>query len=381
MPLTRLDETLRHQIPTTFDHVGTSDPRFFDRYWFSCYDPAGSLTMIIGVGLYMNMNVFDGFVACQVPRDGGGSSQRNFRFSRALRPDIDRVGVGPLDIEIIEPFERVRLTASGDDLPIDMDLTWTSFIPPKEEDHHFSRVRGRVTQDYRRYTQVGRMDGAVTLDGTDYTVEGWWGGRDHSWGVRPQTAGPEPVTGEDGIDVRAQHGSVFYWLPFSCPDYGGHVQIHSTGDGRQHYLDGVIARPDGKETEVVSAEFEVDFWEGTRRWRQVRSQFTDTAGEVYEIETNQIHRDWAMIGTGYDWGWEDGGGLGVYRGQYYSETDTFDLSHPENVVLPSGEVRVPGHREAPAVGTVNGQPLAGHQIVICSGRVPFLGLDDDVRPW
>ena len=106
MPLTRLDETLRHQIPTTFDHVGTSDPRFFDRYWFSCYDPAGSLTMIIGVGLYMNMNVFDGFVACQVPRDGGGSNQRNFRFSRALRPDIDRVGVGPLDIEIIEPFEK-----------------------------------------------------------------------------------------------------------------------------------------------------------------------------------------------------------------------------------------------------------------------------------
>ena len=66
-----------------------------------------------------------------------------------------------------------------------MDLTWTSFLPPKEEDHHFSRVRGRVTQDYRRYTQVGRMDGAVTLDGTDYTVEGWWGGRDHSWGSAP----------------------------------------------------------------------------------------------------------------------------------------------------------------------------------------------------
>ena len=60
---------------------------------------------------------------------------------------------------------------------------------------------------------------------------------------------------------------------------------------------------------------------------------------------------------------------------------SYDLSHPENVVLPSGEVRVPGHREAPAAGTVNGRPLAGHQIVICSGRVPFLGLADDVRPW
>jgi len=35
--LTPLDDTLWHQLPTTFDHVWTSDPRFFDRYWFAIY--------------------------------------------------------------------------------------------------------------------------------------------------------------------------------------------------------------------------------------------------------------------------------------------------------------------------------------------------------
>ena len=40
--LTPLDDTLRHVLPTTFDHAGTSDPRFFDRYWFAVYDPAGT---------------------------------------------------------------------------------------------------------------------------------------------------------------------------------------------------------------------------------------------------------------------------------------------------------------------------------------------------
>ena len=36
-----LDDTLWHQIAEPFEHVGTSDPRFFDRYWFAIYDPPG----------------------------------------------------------------------------------------------------------------------------------------------------------------------------------------------------------------------------------------------------------------------------------------------------------------------------------------------------
>ena len=42
-----MDDTLWHQLPTTFDHVGTSDPRFFDRFWFAATDPAGSGTVRI----------------------------------------------------------------------------------------------------------------------------------------------------------------------------------------------------------------------------------------------------------------------------------------------------------------------------------------------
>jgi len=33
--LTPLDDSPWHQLPTTFDHVGSSDVRFFDRFWFS----------------------------------------------------------------------------------------------------------------------------------------------------------------------------------------------------------------------------------------------------------------------------------------------------------------------------------------------------------
>ena len=77
--LTSLDDSLWHQLPTTFDHVGTSDPRFFDRYWFAAYAPDGSAAVQITLGVYRNMNVLDGG-AVVVHR----GKQYNVRVSRSL---------------------------------------------------------------------------------------------------------------------------------------------------------------------------------------------------------------------------------------------------------------------------------------------------------
>jgi len=82
--LTPLDDTLRHVLPTTFDHAGTSDPRFFDRYWFAIYDPEGTdLALNTGLCSYLNMNVIDGYGA--VIRRG---RQHNVRVAGALRPQL-----------------------------------------------------------------------------------------------------------------------------------------------------------------------------------------------------------------------------------------------------------------------------------------------------
>jgi hypothetical protein len=380
--LSKLDETLRHQLATTFDHVGTSDPRFFDRYWFCCYDPAGTLAVIIGMGLYNNMNVIDGFVALQQPLasaapegSGAPSKQWNYRFSRTLRPNVDQTAVGPLSVEIVEPFTTARVRiAPSPDRAVSADLTWTAFLAPVEEAHHFVRVRGRVAQDYRRYTQVGRMNGTITLGDRIYDVRDWFGGRDHSWGVRPAVAGPEPVTGPPDAGGRAQTGFVFFWLPFATDTFGGHVQIHSLGDGTHVLLDGVLQWPDGSAREVTAAHYQVDFFPGTRRWRRVRTELTDDHGEITTIVAEVMMRDWAMDGTGYDWGWTDGQGLGVWRGDQFEEHDIYDLTDPNEVIRPDGDTRQRGHREAPARLMVNGNPGTGHQIVLASGPVPFLGL-------
>ncbi|MDV7102434.1 hypothetical protein R4227_20525 [Gordonia amicalis] len=50
-----LDETLMHQVPWPFGFAGTSDPRFYDRYWFAGVDPAGDAGFISGMALYKNI--------------------------------------------------------------------------------------------------------------------------------------------------------------------------------------------------------------------------------------------------------------------------------------------------------------------------------------
>src|SRR5579864_1721016 len=107
--ITPHDESPWHQLPTTFDHVGPSDPRFFDRVWFAATDPSGNGTLQFTLGVYQNMNVVDGgFVAITERR------QHNVRASRQLRPRYETV-CGPLRIEVVEPLRHVRLrVAPGD---------------------------------------------------------------------------------------------------------------------------------------------------------------------------------------------------------------------------------------------------------------------------
>ena len=57
--LTKLDDTLWHQLPTTFDHVWTSDPRFFDRYLLT--EIAASNFGVIDIDLSQNFD--SGFFA------------------------------------------------------------------------------------------------------------------------------------------------------------------------------------------------------------------------------------------------------------------------------------------------------------------------------
>jgi len=377
--LTALDETLRHQIASTFDHVGPSDHRFFDRYWFGVYDPKGSMALVCGLGLYVNMNVLDGYCALQLPREGGGVEQHNFRLSRALRPNFDQHEVGPLAVEILEPFERIRLLWDAGEFPLSFDLDWRAFLPPSEEKPHHRRVNGRPFEDYVRYTQSGRAWGSVTLGERRFDIEDWWAGRDHSWGVRSQVGGYEPDNGPGTDAVLAAVGFVFYWITFNTGDCGGYIGLQYLGDGTCIYTDGEIVWPgSGRRFTVKSAEVEAELHEGTRIFKRLTTRLKGADDSELEIVAEPVLGYWSMDGTGYDWGWNDGKGLGFHRGEYCTEDDVYDISHPENVVRPDGSLHTPMHREAPCNIIVDGERSdrsCGHQVFVAAGPVKWLGLE------
>lgn len=336
--LTHLDDSPWHQLPTTFDHVGTSDPRFFDRLWFAAADPGGAGVLQFTMGVYQNMNVVDGgFVFI---RDG---VQHNVRASRQLRPDYQTTS-GPLSIDVLQPLERVRLRVEPNDSGIAADLEWRATDPAQEERPHFLRSRGRVLEDYSRYDQIGECEGWVSVDGVRYRVERWWSCRDHSWGVRERVGIAEPVTGPEN----PHSGGLFAFLFYGTAAVAGHVQVTGNEAGLQHVTAEVIDRASGVsvagERVGIDAEF-VD--EGRpRRMRNARFDVRLADGSAVAIEARAQGPSVAMTGLGYG-GYHDGLGLGVWRGAAHLESDRWDVSDACLVRYPDGHTERPVHRIQP----------------------------------
>lgn len=371
--LSELDDSLWHQIPATFDHVGTSDPRFFDRYWFAVYEPGGSAALQFTLGVYNNMNVVDGgFVVVHEGR------QHNLRVSRSLRPRFE-ASCGPMRVDVVQPLQKFQLTVEPGDHSVHGQLEWTGVLPPEEEKPHFSRNRGRVVEEYQRFDQIGECSGWLDIEGTRIEVDRWWTCRDHSWGVRPNMGIPEPVTG--ATPPVSQVGSLFSFLFFSTDRLAGHVQVMERGEQRV-YLTGLVrdrASDAPVDIRVRDADLSIELFEGTRRFRSVTLDLALDGGRSLTLRSDALGSAIAMPGLGYSGGYDDGLGLGVWRGDDHREIDIWDVRHPSQVVLADGTVTEPVHRIQPVHVTATGSGFdsagTGSMTMIANGRLPQHGLD------
>lgn len=361
-----LDETPLHQGPVTFEHALTSDHRFFDRVVFGCFHPEAEFELIVGMGSYKNMNVMDGFAMLITHSE----KQYNVRYSRPLRPNIAERVLGSLRIDIIEPFKKIRLSQGPGEHGFSFDLMWEAVLPAHMEGHHFGRLDGRIHQDYMRYSQFGEVSGWLEVKGERVDASKWFGWRDHSWGVRPNVGGFEPFTGtryEGGIPSAARakgKGMLLMYLGFWTGEEGGGIQLIEDGDGERIYTDGSVSWPEaaGKKTQkVVEASNDITLVENTRVFQRMDINFRLADGSLWQASAEAIGRGMVYKGSGYDGGYNDGKGLGVYRSDtLLIEHDIYDVTHPENVVMPDGSVIQPRQREQVAKVTINGKHCFGY---------------------
>jgi hypothetical protein len=359
--LTDLDDSPWHQLPTTFDHVGTSDPRFFDRLWFSAADPGGAGTVQFTLGVYQNMNVVDGgFV---VIREG---RQHNLRVSRQLRPHYAST-CGPLELDVREPMKRIGLVVAPNESGIVADLEWTATALPQEERPHWVRSAGRIVEDYSRYDQIGECEGWVEIGGDRIDVDSWWSCRDHSWGVRERVGIPEPVTTEP----KPPTGGLFAFLFYSTTEYAGHVQVTRSEGGGEHLTAEITDRATGESVLGRDVRLTAEFVDDARprRMTQVRFDVDLEDGSRVQIDADALGSAIAMPGLGYG-GYDDGLGLGVWRGRQHLETEVWDVSHPAEVGYPDGSSGRPVHRIQPV--RVTHRPAGGGAASAGTGSLTFI---------
>lgn len=322
--LTPQDDLLGHQLPTTFDHVGNSDPTWMERYWYNGFSvPDGKLMLEAGLGLHANRNVMDGYVSVTV--DG---IQRNLRVSRHARPLPLSPAIGPFRIEVVEGMREHRLVVEPNASGIEMDARFVATMSPYEEEHHFRRRLGKVTEDMERYHQGGRFEGWVIVDGKRYELkpETFWGQRDHSWGIRAELR-----TDETCPPLTVYPPMLYVWGATQFEKYGVHLYLNEMSPERQLYTSGQLVHAlgsGGKSSTVTGIAHRIE-WKPDPLGQSVDSATLDVelkSGQRLRLRMRALPARVFLKGGLY--GGLNGWFPGDDKGKLYLEHDRWDLTDP-----------------------------------------------------
>lgn len=371
--LSAFDDYPFHQMGDHFDKADTGDHRFFDRYWWVAYDPQNRAQVNSGLGVYKNMNVLDGFGTVLI-----GGRQHNVRTSRRWRPDIGRIGAGPLDYIIKEGLKSFRLLLDRNAFGVAFDLNWEAVLPAFDEPPHRRQIDGVLHEDYLRFYQFGKVNGWAEADGQRIEIVDWFGFRDRSFGVRPGVGGPPPPV-PPPPHTSGRETAVISGMAFACEDgTHGSLQIQEDDTGRVVYSGGRLIRRDGdgwRDVNIDSATVDIPLKDGTLRPTALNFDFS-AGGEHYALRGTPLSEGFVYQGYGYFNGYRDQRGLGAWRGEDVLEGETYDVSDQANIRDLSGHVTFPSvlPHEYPLAITLNGQPG------MADSMVGFMGLHPRYRP-
>jgi hypothetical protein len=346
--LTRFDEMPRHQIGETFDTVGDPSPHWSDGYYFTTGDDDGRYAWFMGFRLHANNDVLDAFTCVSVANEnGGGGRQHNMRWSRRLRPAIDELRCGPIEVEIVEGLKTLRTRCAPNRHGQAYDLVWEGVAPPYNEDHVRTFVNGRLQSDRSNYLQCHDVSGWFEVDGRRVEVAGWSGVRDHSWGIGNNTGGPRAKAIAPPPHTPAPPG-LRQWCVFRMRDRVVYWQFHHPGgDAAYTKFEAAWGTAAGEWERYEPVEHEVTFVDGSDgpvprlATGTVSLRRPDGGVERYRIEP--ISLPVYLQGGGYFSGFDDGLGRGVYRGDLHDEGEVWEVDSAIGVVAPTSVQLNPWH--------------------------------------
>jgi hypothetical protein len=248
VPLTAMDEHFVHQIPEPLPQVVTHHDHWRESYFFVLHHPSDPGDVVVltmahfpsrGEVDSLQMGIIDGqhvFAHHARPYDGDPHTTR----------------VGPVAIDIVKPYEEVALRVAADAaVPVSLDLTFRARTAAHGLRRGTMKAGDDIVWDQSHMIQSGLFNGSYTIAATGETrsVDGWWGQRDHSWGIRDHARCP-----------------MWMWLAIQLPDGMLGVWHWELANGARIYTDGCFAPVDGSAPiPVVDFAHELDWTDAEGR--------------------------------------------------------------------------------------------------------------------
>ena len=311
--ITKADDYPIHQLPHPVSEVGT-ERNFYDRYFFNGYSKENNVYFAAVLCLYPNLNIMD--ASFTLVDDG---IQHNIRSSRILGLERLDTRVGPIEVKVVKPLEKLALELSENDSNIVAKLEFEKRFDPMQEPNMTLFNGPRKIMDTCRLTQHGNWSGEIEVKGKKIKInpDEFVGTRDRSWGVRPVGSG-------DSQPMVPFEMPQFYWLwaPVHFEDLATHIYYVDNEKGEANNSFAKIQYQDGKEqSNFVSHSKSVIYKPGTRRVKSLNLNLKTSEDELFKFEiTPEINI--FMCGLGYmhpDWG------HGQFKGELAFHYDFYDL--------------------------------------------------------
>jgi hypothetical protein len=277
---------------------GTPDlhERFFDRFVFNLHaTDATAPSILFGLGIYPPKDTVDGFVVLVTE-----SEQRNLRFSTELSA-TDGSSAGPFAWRVVEPMKTWHVALGPNPTGLEFDLTWRARTPAWFGEVGVSEG-DEVTAAFDHLFQSGLYDGTLSIDGEAQQLEGWYGQRDRSRGVRTMSGG-------QGLHI---------WYQAQFADRSvGFLLVENRRHGRL-LLEGAVMCVDGTLDTIVDVGHDLEF-DDQLDLVGGRVEVTTESGASYLIDADARAGGGYMAGAGY------GGHHGKPVGRDHLEHDVYPL--------------------------------------------------------
>lgn len=347
-PLGPADELPIHQSVQPLRMVSSTDPRWFERYWFSAWDDSGEFLLVAGIGQYPNLGRTDAYAL--LVHEG---KQTTVRAWGPLGLDRSLLALGPLEFTVVAPFKEWRLQATTNDQQLTFDLRWRDSklaryarLPPSDD--LAPPAPGifdvRVLNDQGGYRTFGRVQGTIEFEGRTFNLspEHASGSRDHHWGVRDGVGGAGHMLGpRDGGSYFGPIAEFKDWAIW------GFEVVRSPGH---------TSRPGASTLKPLEARLRFDPETKHFIWGQGVYRLPD--GEVFEITCEQIGSQVAYLRTG---GYTGCNGLGTPEEDVHHGSAEGEGVAGETYDITSADVRrhIAGREEHLVQASCNGETVVG----------------------